>query len=170
MPQLFDVIFEYQLLLGKAQLVPLDADEQARLYGLGQLLAGDRAGDAKRRLPRVAYPSSLQFTLPGGFGVGAIKNVSGLGLAVATRKPLAVGARTVVRLEEGGVEYFFPCRVCWSRASHALGMGLAFDGVPSRASVFGDDESSGIRWRSIRLDADASEPTRRSPAAPKAAS
>ncbi len=156
MPHLFDMIFEYQLLHGKAQLVPLDDDERARLYGLGQLLAGDRV-DSTRRMPRVPYPSSVQFTLPGGFGVGAVKNVSGLGLAIATRKPLALGAHTVVRVEENALEYFFPCRVRWSRVGHALGMGLAFDGIPTRASVFGDEERSGIRWQSIRLDAGGSK-------------
>jgi hypothetical protein len=150
MRNLFEMIFEYQLLRGKEQLVPLDDDERVRLYGLAQLLSGERA-DALRQMPRLPYPAAVQFTMPGGFGVGAVKNLSGLGVAIATRKPLLVGARTVVRVEDSGTEYFFPCRVCWSRKEHATGMGLAFGGVPSRAALFGDEESSGIRWQSMRL-------------------
>ena len=65
--------------------------------------------------------------------------------------PLPVGARTVVRVEEDGTEYFFPCRVCWSRKEHSTGMGLAFDGVPTRATLFGDEDSSGIRWQAMGL-------------------
>jgi len=150
MRNLFEMIFEYQLLRGKEQLVPLDDDERVRLYGLGQLLTGERS-DAKRAMPRLPYPTGVQFTMPGGFGVGAVKNVSGLGVAIATRKPLPVGARTVIRVEEGGSEYFFPCRVAWSRKEHSHGMGLAFDGVPTRAPMFGDEDASGIRWQSMKL-------------------
>ncbi|MBN8615018.1 MAG: PilZ domain-containing protein [Deltaproteobacteria bacterium] len=152
MRNLFEMIFEYQLLRGKDQLVPLDDDERVRLYGLAQLLQGERS-DAQRQMPRLPYPTGVQFTMPGGFGVGAVKNLSGLGIAIATRKPLSVGARTVVRVEENGTEYFFPCRVCWSRKEHSLGMGLAFDGVPTRATLFGDEDSSGIRWQSMGLRA-----------------
>lgn len=152
MRNLFEMIFEYQLLRAKEQLVPLDDDERVRLYGLAQLLAGE-CDDSQRQMPRVPYPSGVQFTMPGGFGLGAVKNLSGLGMAIASRKPLPVGARTVVRVEEGGTEYFFPCRVCWSRREHALGMGLAFDGVPTRAQLFGDEDASGIRWQSMGLRA-----------------
>lgn len=157
MRNLFEMIFEYQQLRGREQLVPLDDDERARLYGIGQLLAGERA-DAQRAMPRLPYPTGVQFTMPGGFGVGAVKNVSGMGIAIATRRPLAVGARTVVRVEENGSEYFFPCRVVWSRREHSQGMGLAFDGVPTRAAIFGDEDSSGIRWQSMRLGDGKSEP------------
>ena len=150
MRNLFEMIFEYQLLRGKEQLVPLDDDERVRLYGLGQLLTGER-GDAQRQMPRLPYPTGVQFTMPGGFGVGAVKNLSGLGVAIATRKPLPVGARTVVRVEENGTEYFFPGGLCWGREAHGTGMGLAVDGVPTRAALFGDEESGGIRWQSMRL-------------------
>jgi hypothetical protein len=151
---LFEMIFEYQWLRGKEALVPLDDDERARVYGLGQLLTGERS-DPQRRMPRLPCPTAVQYTMPGGFGVGAVKNLSGLGIAIATRKPLPVGARTVVRAEEGGKEYFFPCLVCWSRSEHASGMGLAFDGVPTRAALFGDADGSGIRWQSLRLGVSA---------------
>ena len=150
MKNLFEMIFEYQLLRGKEQLVPLDDDERVRLYGLGQLLTGERK-DSQRAMPRLPYPTGVQFTMPGGFGVGAVKNVSGLGVAIATRKPLPIGARTVIRVEEEGTEYFYPCRVVWSRKEHSQGMGLAFDGVPTRATLFGDEDSSGIRWQSMKL-------------------
>ncbi len=157
MRNLFEMIYEYQLLRGKDQLVPLDEDELARLYGLGRLLAGEHA-DAHRAMPRLPYPGGVQFTMPGGFGLGAVKNLSGVGMAIATRKPLAVGARTVIRVEESGTEYFFPCRVVWSRREHSHGMGLAFDGVPTRATLFGDEDASGIRWQSMPLGDGKNEP------------
>jgi hypothetical protein len=34
-------------------------------------------------------------------------------------------------------------------------MGLAFDGVPTRAALFGDADGSGIRWQSLRLGVSA---------------
>lgn len=150
MMNLFEMVFEYQRLRGKEQLVPLDDDERARLFGLAQLLSSEHR-DPQRRMPRVPYPSTAQFTQPGGFGVGTIKNLSGLGLAIATRRPLAVGARTVVRVEDEGHEYFFPCRVVWARREQNAGMGLAFDGVPTRGALFGNEDTSGIRWRSMKL-------------------
>jgi hypothetical protein len=157
MRNLFEMIFEYQQLRGKERLVPLDDDERVRLYGIGQLLSGERV-DAQRRMPRLPSPTSVQFTMPGGFGLGVVKNVSGGGVAIATRRPLEVGARTVMRVEENGVEYFFPCKVVWSRSEHNLGMGLAFDGVPTRATLFGDEDASGIRWQSMRLGDGKDEP------------
>lgn len=158
MRNLFEMIYEYQHLRGRERLeVPLEDDERTKLYGLGQLLRGE-IQDRQREMVRMPYPTGVQFTMPDGFGVGAVKNISGNGIAIATRQPLFVGARTVTRVEESDVEYFFPCRVCWSRTSHNPGMGLVFDGMPSQAFVFGD-EGSGVRWSSLRLG-DGKAPTR----------
>ena len=159
MRNLFEMIHEYQHLRGKERLeVPLEDDERTKLYGLAQLLQGE-IRDRQRAMVRVPSPTGVQFTMPDGFGVGAVKNVSGHGIAIATRQPLEVGARTVIRVEESGVEYFFPCRVCWTRASHNTGMGLIFDGMPTQAYLFGDDEGSGVRWRNLRLS-DTKQSTR----------
>lgn len=149
MPNLFEMIFEYQWLGGKRDLdVPLSDDERARFLGLTQLLVGERA-DRRRAMPRVPCPQQIEFTLPGGFEAGSIKNVSGHGIAVATTRPLAVGTRTVVRIVDDAIEYFFPCVVVWQRGGERAGMGLYFDGMPSRDHLFGD-EVTGV-YRAIRL-------------------
>jgi len=159
MRNLFEMIYEYQHLRGKERLeVPLEDAERVKLYGLAQLLRGE-IQDRQREMVRIPYPTGVQYTMPDGFGVGAVKNISGHGIAVSSRQPLLVGERTVIRVDESAIEYFFPCRVCWSRTSHNPGMGLVFDGMPSQAFVFGDDEGSGVRWRSLRLS-DGKAPTR----------
>lgn len=165
MKNLFEMIYEYQLLRGKQDRldVPLDDVERARLVGLEHLLSGDAAGSAGRRgmsrvangstTPTVIVPTRVLFTTAGGFETGEVKNLSGSGLAIATRRPPEAGTRIVVRVEESksAVEYFFPCRVAWRRVTANLGMGVAFDGVPTRSAVFGDDEGSGVWQRSMRL-------------------
>jgi hypothetical protein len=152
MKNLFEMIYEYQLLRQKQEHleVPLDEDERARLVALSRLLTGEVDG-GRRAMPRAPVPARVVFTLPGGFESGEIKNLSGSGLAIATLRPPAQGTRIVVRVEDGGVEYLFPCRVVWRRLSANVGMGAIFDGVPSRASLFGNDETTGVWKRSIRI-------------------
>lgn len=154
MRNLFDLIYEYQLLRGKQDHleVPLGEDERARLVGLAQMLLGDAKDSGHRGMPRVPLPTHVEFTQPGGFEGGEIKNASGSGLAIATRRPPVEGTRIVVRVEDvtHAVEYFFPCRVVWRRTSNNPGMGLVFDGVPTRTSLFAD-EDSGVWRRRLRL-------------------
>lgn len=156
MKNLFEMIYEYQLLRGKQDHldVPLDEVESARLVGLEQLLSGDTGGTPGRRtMSRVIAPTRVLFTTPGGFETGDVKNLSGSGLAISTRRPPEPGTRLIVRVEDQAtaVEYFFPCRVAWRRLNTNVGMGVAFDGVPTRSAVFGDDEGSGVWQRSMRL-------------------
>lgn len=154
MRNLFDLIYEYQLLKGKQDHleVPLGEDERARLVGLAQMLLGDGAESGNRGMPRVPVPTHVEFTQPGGFESGDIKNASGSGLAIATRRPPIEGTRIVVRIEDTqhAVEYFFPCRVVWRRTATNPGMGLVFDGVPTRTSLFAD-EDTGVWRRRLRL-------------------
>jgi hypothetical protein len=152
MKNLFEMIYEYQLLRGKKEQldVPLDDEERARLVALSRLLTGDQEG-GRRGMPRSPVPSRVVFTMPGGFESGEIKNISGGGLAIATARPPAQGTRIVVRVEDGGVEYLFPCRVVWRRLATNVGMGAIFDGVPSRASVYGNEETTGVWRRSMQL-------------------
>lgn len=152
MKNLFEMIYEYQLLRGKQDRleVPLDEEERARLAALSRLLSGDNVG-SRRAMPRAPVPARVVFTMPGGFESGEIKNISGSGLAIATARPPAEGTRIVVRVEDGGVEYLFPCRVVWQRLASNVGMGAIFDGVPTRASVFGNDETTGVWKRSITI-------------------
>jgi hypothetical protein len=148
MRNLLEMIYEFQLLRAKKEHldVPLDDDERARLLGLGQLLTND--GDrGARAMPRMPFPTQVSFTQPGGFESGDVKNLSGKGLAIATARPPLVGTRVLLRLvdEQAGREYFFPCRVVWSRRSPLPGMGVAFDGVPTK-SEYVESEDTGV-WK-----------------------
>ena len=149
MNEFFEMVYEYRLLLAKEEklAIPLDDDERTRLFGLERLLSGDTPSrDPRRAMPRVASPLGVQFTLAGGFGAGQVLNASGGGLAIATTSPGALGSRTIVRLDlpPAGIEYVFPCRVIWMHEDAQSGMGVAFDGVPSRTLML--DPSSGV-WR-----------------------
>ncbi len=152
MKNLFEMIYEYQLLRGKQDHldVPLDEEERARLIALSRLLTGEMEG-GRRTMPRAPVPARVVFTMPGGFESGEIKNLSGSGLAIATARPPAQGTRLVVRVEDGGVEYLFPCRVVWRRLAANVGMGAIFDGVPTRAVLFGNDETTGVWRRSMQI-------------------
>lgn len=153
MNEFFEMIYEYRLLLAKEEklAIALDGEERARLLGLEALLSGDAPGrDPRRGMPRVPSPVGVQFTLAGGFGAGQILNVSGGGVAIATSALSAVGSRTIVRLSlpSTGIEYVFPCRVVWVQIDALSGMGVAFDGVPSRTSLLGHDFSRNSgHWR-----------------------
>ncbi|UJR85015.1 PilZ domain-containing protein [Sandaracinus amylolyticus] len=148
-----EMIFEYQLLRAKQDRleVPLDDDERARLFGLGRLLTGDGT-PSPRTMPRLPFPKTVSFTMPGGFESGEVKNLSGTGLAIATARPPVIGARVIVRLldEAAGCEYFFPCRVIWARRANLPGMGLVFDGVPTRNEYLAE-ESTGVWRRAMRM-------------------
>lgn len=151
MRSVLEIIYEYQLLRWKQERldVPLDDEERARLLGLGQLLSGD--GDRGRRaMPRLPFPTNVSFTLPGGFESGKVKNLSGSGIAIATPRPPAAGTRIIVRMldEAARSEYCFPCRVVWSRRTPPPGMGVAFDGVPSK-SVYASDAHIRVWTRTL---------------------
>ncbi len=155
MRNFFELVYEYQLLKGKQDHldVPLDETERARLVGMAQMLLGDAGADSgARAMPRVPAPSRVEFTQPGGFESGDIKNASGSGMALATRQPPSVGTRIVIRVQDTrhALEYFFPCRVAWRRLGANAGMGVAFDGIPTRSSHF-EHEDTGVWRRTIRL-------------------
>jgi hypothetical protein len=154
MRHLFDLLYEYQLLKGKQDHleVPLGEDERARLVGLAQMLLGEDHESGRRGMPRVPMPAHVEFTQPGGFEAGEVKNASGSGLALATRRPPVEGTRIVVRVEDTqrAVEYFFPCRVVWRRLGASAGMGVKFDGVPTRTGLYAT-EDTGVWRRRLRL-------------------
>ncbi len=154
MRNLLEIIYEYQRLRAKQDHleVPLDDDEELRLAGLGQLLTGDNpAGRNARAMPRAPFPKLVSFTQPGGFETGHVKNLSGAGIAIATPRPPAVGTRIIVRIQDAasGCEFFFPCRVVWSRRGSLAGMGVKFDGVPTKSH--GVNEDTGVWKRSFTI-------------------
>ncbi len=139
MLDMIELIFEFQLLSGKRDLlgIPLTDEERGRVYGLGLLLdVASEGSGTQAPLVRPDIKSPVQFTTPQGFGVGYVRELGGMGLTIVTRKPLGPGQRTVVRLADptGGREFVFPCKVVWSRPGPDPAMGLAFDGVPMRMS------------------------------------
>ncbi len=131
---LLDTVYEYQHLLQKQQSyeIPLDEGERARLLGLERLLRGDYLGLKSREMTRLLHPIPAQFTRPGGFGAGEIRDVNGNGMALVTSQPSTMGNRTIVRIADplGGFEYVFPGHVVWVQNQV---MGVAFDGMPTRA-------------------------------------
>lgn len=160
---LLEMVFDYQLLLSKRDRlgVPLDDDEQARWLALDRLLASRRQDadgghaahhEGGRGMDRVPFGGDAGFTTPGGFETGEVKNLCGSGVAIASARPAPVGSRVVLRLVDGdrGCEYFFPCRVAWSRRGVLAGMGLSFDGAPSRADYV-TEENTGVWSRSVRM-------------------
>ena len=154
MRNLLDLIYDYQLLRTKEQKlsIELDGDERAQLLGLSRML-GERTPSAtsRRAMPRVPVPLPSQFTLPGGFESGEIKNLSGGGMLIATPRPPMPGTRVVVRIAEptGGREFFFPCRVVWRVSGPRGRMGVVFDGIPTRDAFL--QETTGVWRRSMRL-------------------
>src|SRR5687767_2529568 len=161
MLHLLEMIYEYQWLRTKEERlsIPLEDDERARLIGLERLLVSEPPGrEARRKTPRLPTPLPVQFTVPGGFGSGELRNVSGGGMAILTVRPPVVGTRTIVRIAEAttGMEYVFPARVVWRTMDARPAMGIAFDGVPSQAPFLAP--TRGAWRRELRLGAARSTP------------
>lgn len=155
MDDVFSLLFEYRLLVGKEQVgVPLEDAERTRLIAAVRLLSGEVPRRDRRAMPRVHSPVRAQFTLPGGFGDGEVLNVSGGGMAIATRHLVDVGTRCIVRVAREASEYVFPCRVVWSATDPTAGMGVAFDGLPSRTML----RPSGVWQLSLRFGPRDKEP------------
>lgn len=156
MRDLLSMIYEYQRLSGKERNldIELDASERVRQMGLARLLEGEQPDERNRRFARVSLAMPVQFTRPGGFEAGEIRNLGGGGFCIATPRPPEVDTRLVVRVEDtsDAVEYVFPCRVVW-RSSFGPGrMGVVVDGVPHRSELF-SDESTGVWRRSVQFGA-----------------
>jgi hypothetical protein len=114
MRNLLEMIYEHQLLRSKEDhlQIRLDDGERVRLLGLRRLLQGEAVDPRTRRsFMRVKLPMAVQFTLPGGFGSGEIRDLSAGGFCVATPHPPVIGTRIIVRVADplGGSEYVFPC-------------------------------------------------------------
>ena len=140
MLSLLELVHDYQLLRVREGSLDdaLDDADRARLLGLGRMLQGDVIGaDSRRTMLRVPSPQPIEFTEPGGFAVGQIRNISGGGMAISTGRPLPMGTRTIVRVAEvsRGVEFVFPARVVWSSRSLSPIMGVAFDGPPKKSAI-----------------------------------
>jgi hypothetical protein len=161
MRNLLEMIYEYQLLRSKERnlSIELDDSERVRLMGLHRLLQGETIDPTSRReLVRVKLPMSVQFTLPGGFESGEIRDMSGSGFCIATAAPPPEGSHIVVRVADpvSASEYVFPCRVVWRAVRAPLRMGVEIDGVPDRAPFLTED--TGVWKRTLRFGDARGEP------------
>lgn len=162
MRNLLEMIYEYQLLRSKERhlSIELDDGERVRLMGLHRLLQGETIDPTSRReLARVKLPMSVQFTTPGGFESGEIRDLSGGGFCIATASPPGEDARIIVRVADAssGSEYVFPCRVVWRSQRGPARMGVEIDGVPHRSAVVTADDT-GVWRRSLRFGDARGEP------------
>ena len=161
MRNLLEMIYEYQLLRSKEEYleIRLDEDERVRQMGLDRLLQGETIDrSSRRRFPRVKLVMPVQFTLPGGFESGEVRDLSGGGLCISCLRPPELGARLIVRIADTreGYEYVFPCRVVWRTATGNRRMGVAFDGVPSRTVLPAED--TGVWQRTLHFGLANREP------------
>ena len=160
MRNLLEMIYEHQLLRSKERDldIALDPAERVRMMGLHRLLQGETPDPRNRTYARVRMTIPVQFTRPGGFESGEIRDLGGGGFLILTPKPQDVGTRIIVRIEDPqvGCEYVFPCVVRW-RAKRGPGrMGVALDGVPSRSDLY--EESTGVWRKSLSLGEDPADP------------
>lgn len=159
MRNLLEMIYEYQLLRSMEQnlAIPLDDSERVRLMGAYRMLQGETPDSRMRDFARVRIPIPCQFTRPGGFEAGEIRDLSGGGFGIATRRPPEVGTRVIVRLEDGATEYVFPCIVRWVSMRGPGRMGVELDGVPHRSDFF-EGESTGVWRRTVTFGDAPAEP------------
>lgn len=159
MSDVLEAIFEFQLLRSKEQKldIVLDEGERKRLMGLSRLLQGQKT-DPRRRFARIATSVPVQFTRPGGFESGEVRNVSGGGFVVTTGRPPVPGTRIILRMAHPSedIEYVFPCRVVWRTERGPGRMGAELDGVPRRCTCATQD--TGVWRRSFRFGHVDSEP------------
>lgn len=161
MRNLLEMIYEYQLLRSKERHlgIELEEAERVRMMGLHRLLQGETIDTLSRReLLRVKLTMSVQFTMPGGFESGQLRDLAGGGFCILTQDPPAEGSRVVVRIADvrSTSEYVFPCRVVWRAARGQGRMGVQIDGVPHRSPMAGED--TGVWRRSVRFGDPRGEP------------
>ncbi len=160
MRNLLEMIYEHQLLRSKEHHldIPLDDAERVRLLGLRRLLQGEVPDPRQREFARARLSMPVQFTRPGGFEAGEIRDLGGGGFMILSRRSQEVGTRIIVRIEDArtGTEYVFPCAVRWRSRRGPGRMGVALDGVPNRSELF--EESSGVWRRSISFGEQPADP------------
>ena len=141
METLLDLIHEFRSL--EAERAPT-AESRARWLGLRSLLVGDTAFEST---PTTALAAShaVSFTVPGGFGRGEIRTLSGEGVVIVTRKPPAIGTRLLVRIEDRtGDALILPAVVAYRGRTHFGSFGARFDGAPERII---SDGTPAIGWQ-----------------------
>ncbi len=130
---------DYRTLVGKRDQLgfPLGPVEAARLAELERFFAASADPNlepyAQRDQERAAISIVVMFSDDSeGGAVGRARDISGDGVFIETRKPLRVGARTVMRVLDRvtGDEWRFGAEVVRLESGQHGGMGLRFVGIP----------------------------------------
>jgi len=119
----------------ESQGSPLTRQERLELLSLLQLLATEPEPPSLEALDPSRRGLPAQVTAGSGFLAGEIKELSADRLVVGAIEPLPLGHRTIVYVADAvsGVEYAIPTVVVWTRDGEPCLIGLAPDGVPTRA-------------------------------------
>lgn len=129
MDRILERVFDYGTLCAKSTLDEGDVAHRALLEtcvggSAPWILTPPGAMEAA-----AAYP--VRFTVPGGFARGEIRSLSGAGAWIATRAPLKLGSRVLVRFDDTEFgTYVFPSVVAAKRAGSRPAVGALFDGQP----------------------------------------
>lgn len=151
-------IFEYRVLLSRAQKrqPDLDAQEQLRLERLRQQLPLSVPPlDDRDPYTLLTDGLAVEFAVEGRFQTGTLRNASGGGLAIATADPPALGQPLVIHVQDRphGIVWSFPARVVSRVVRGVAGMSVAFEGLPNQTRIA---KTSGV-WVAPEIDA-TSEP------------
>ena len=119
----------------EAQGVPLSKVERLELLSLLQLIAAEDEPSSIEAIDPSRRGLPVQITAGSGFLAADLKDLSAERLVVGAVSPLPRGHRTILYAADAvtGVEYALPCVVVWSREDEPCLIGLAPDGLPTRA-------------------------------------
>jgi hypothetical protein len=140
-------IFEYRVLLAKAESVGLSAAEHGRLERLAtQLPALVPPLDERDPYTLLAEPLAAELLDRDRFAPALVRNAGALGLALSVSEPPPLGRSLAVRVRDARhpIEYTFPARVVSRVVSGLRGISVAFEGMPLQGPLVG--RSSGV-WR-----------------------
>lgn len=147
-----EFVYQYRLLTARVeQRIPLNAEEQARLQRLRRLLPAHVPADNPREVStRLTSPMHVRVVYGDVAASGALRNLSGAGMAVEMREPPPLGQRVQVSVDlpHERVELLFAARVVSRTVRGRRGAGLAFEGMPSQRSSA--KTASGV-WRAKQV-------------------
>jgi len=115
--------------------IPLTKQERLELLSMLQYVAAEAEPTAVEAIDSSRRGIPVQLTAGSGFLAGELKDLSADRLVIGAVGPLPSGQRTIVHAADAvsGVEYSVPCLVMWSRDDEPCLIGLAPDGLPTRA-------------------------------------
>lgn len=133
----FDLLFRYWELRARYDALGLaltDA-ERLELLSLLQLATSDGCLASEMENSQLARSVPVKLTAGSGFLAADLQKLGTDVLVVAAAENLQPGQRTILAFADAvsGVEYSVPCVVRWAREEQPCLMGLAVDGVPTRA-------------------------------------